>query len=89
MFSIHPIGSGYGLNGQDVMIMQSSANADIVIREFQKVMSENMDPNVVIRKVLEDNNLSEADFTDQDITRINRKIESIYKSMQNGTRRNF
>ena len=89
MFSIRPIGSGYGLNGQDVMIMQSSANADIVIREFQKVMSENMDPNVVIRKVLEDNNLSEADFTDQDITRINRKIESIYKSMQNGTRRNF
>ena len=87
MFNISPIGTSYGLNGQDVMFMQSSANADLVIREFQKVMSENLDPNTVIQKILEDNNLSESDFTSNDISRINRKIEAIYKTMQNNTRR--
>lgn len=89
MFNIAPINVGYPVNGRDVMIMQSSANADLVIKEFEKVMAENMDPNAVIRKVLDDHNLSESDFTDNDIARINRRIEAIYKSMQNGTRRTF
>lgn len=89
MFEIGSIGSYHRLNGQDVMIMQSSANVDLVIREFQKVMAENIDPNMVIQKILDDNNLTENDFTSNDIARINRKIEAIYKSMQNGTRRTF
>jgi len=89
MFDVGPIGSSYGLNGYDVMVTQSSANADLVIREFQRLMSEYMDPNAVIGQILDDNNLTNDDFTDSDIARINRRIEAIYKSMQNGTRRNF
>ena len=89
MFNITPINTNFPMNGRDIMIMQSSANAELVIKEFEKIIEESMDPNVVIRKVLDDHNLSEADFTDNDIARINRKIEAIYKSMQNGTRRTF
>ena len=42
-----------------------------------------MDPNQVIDKVLKDRHYSESDFTDVDINRINRKVEAIYKAVNN------
>lgn len=84
MFSVSGINFANGvyhnnkINGAEVAILQSSENADNVISDFEKVFMAGMDPNVVIRKVMNDRNLSDKDFTDTDITRVNRKIEAIY-----------
>lgn len=75
------------INGIEVMIMESSAKADNVIHDFEQTLVAGMDPNQVIDKVLQDRNYSESDFTDMDINRINRKIEAIYKAVNNNERR--
>ena len=81
----------YGLNGRvngtEVMIMESSAKADNVIRDFEQALSAGMDPNQVIDEVLKNRHYSESDFTDMDINRINRKVESIYKTVNNERRK--
>ncbi len=75
-------GTFYGnkINGMQTAVMQSAENANKVINDFDKYFLAGLDPNVVIQKVMDINNFSEADFTDSDISRINKKIESIYKS---------
>lgn len=75
-------GAFYGdkINGMQTAVMQSAENVDKVINDFDKYFLAGLDPNVVIQKVMDINNFSEADFTDSDISRINKKIESIYKS---------
>ena len=94
MFSITNINFSNGaydpynrLNGMELMIMESSAKADNVIKDFEKVLQAGMDPNQVIDKVLKDRHYSETDFTDMDINRINRKVESIYKTVNNNERK--
>ena len=81
----------YGLNGRvngtEVMIMESSAKADNVIRDFEQALFAGMDPNQVIDEVLKNRHYSESDFTDMDINRINRKVESIYKTVNNERRK--
>ena len=69
------------------MIMESSAKADNVIRDFEQALSAGMDPNQVIDEVLKNRHYSESDFTDMDINRINRKVESIYKTVNNERRK--
>lgn len=75
------------INGAEVMIMESSAKADNVIRDFEQALSAGMDPNQVIDEVLKNRHYSESDFTDMDINRINRKVEAIYKSVNNERRK--
>ena len=86
MFSVSGINFANGVyhngrvNGAEVAILQSSENADNVISDFEKAFMAGMDPNMVIRKVLDDRHLTNEDFTDSDIVRVNRKIESIYNA---------
>lgn len=75
------------LNGAEIAIMESAAKADTVIKDFESVLAAGMDPNMVIDKILQERNFSESDFTDMDINRINRRVEAIYKSVNNNERR--
>lgn len=89
MFSVGGINFSNGVyyngkvNGAEVMIMQSSQNADTVISDFEAAFRAGMDPNNVIEKIMRDRNLSNSDFTDNDIARVNRKIEAIYNAENN------
>ena len=85
MYNINPINIGNSLNGRDVMIMSSSSDADAVIKEFKNRVHGGVDPNVLVQEILDDFDLSEDDFTDNDIARINSSIKRIYEA----TRRNF
>lgn len=85
MYNISPISIGNPINGRDVMIMSSSSDADAVIKEFKNRVCGGVDPNVLIQEILDDFDLSEDDFTDNDITRINNSIKRIYEA----TRRTF
>jgi hypothetical protein len=82
---INPIGN-FGiydgrLNGIDTMIMDSSQNADNVINDFEKAFMAGMNPNNLLTEILDNRNLTVNDFTDQDIQRVNRKVEQIYKTV--------
>lgn len=96
MFSITKVDFSNGaydpynrLNGMETMILESSHKADNVIKDFEKMLEAGMDPNQVIDKVLQDRHYSEHDFTNMDINRINRKVEAIYKSVNNPNERRF
>lgn len=69
------------LNGIDTMIMDSAQNADNVINDFEKAFAAGMNPNNLLTEILDDRNLTIEDFTDQDIQRVNRKVEQIYKTV--------
>lgn len=75
-------GAFYGdkINGMQTVIMQSAENADKVVSDFDKYFMAGLDPNMVIQKIMDINNFTNSDFTESDIHRINKKIESIYKS---------
>lgn len=75
------------INGAEVMIMESNAKAENVINDFEQAIAAGMNPNLVIDKVLQNRHYSESDFTDMDIKRINRKVEAIYKAVNNNERR--
>lgn len=75
------INNSNSFNGVQGMIMQSSENADNVIADFEEAIAKGYNPNFIIDQILENRGLTEADFTDSDILRINRKVESIYKMM--------
>ena len=91
MFSVSHInfangvyGPGNQVNGLEVYIMDSSAKADKVISDFEKKLTPGMDPNVLVDQIMRDNHISDRDFTDSDVNRINRRIEAIYKSVNRG-----
>lgn len=74
------------VNGAQVAIMQSEENADHVIEDFEKAFNAGLNPNDVLREVMTSRNLTEHDFTDTDIERINRKVEKIYRAKKNDWR---
>lgn len=86
-FANGAFGGGGGaprINGMEVMIMQSSENADKVIADFEEAIAKGYDPNKVIDQILTNRGLKESDFTDSDIKRINRRVEAIYRLIKNG-----
>lgn len=97
MFSLNDIGYNnkifsYGvysneypdkINGMSVAVMQSAENADKVISDFEEAIARGVNPNNVIEEVLSRRGLTESDFTNSDILRINRRVEAIYKAMNN------
>lgn len=95
MFSVGGINFANGVyhnglvNGAEVHIMQSSQNADDLISDFEAVFRAGMDPNNVIGQIMHDRHLTEADFTDMDIARVNRKIEAIYKAKNQTDKRSY
>lgn len=85
MFSIsgdfsNGVYSGNSVNGFKTMIMQSSENVDTVVNDFEKALAAGLDPNAALRKAMDDNHLTDDDFTNSDINRVNKKIEEIYRS---------
>lgn len=69
------------INGAEVAIMESSEKADKIISDFEKQFRAGTDPNFTLRKIMDDRNYRDSDFTDMDIVRINRKVEEIYKAV--------
>lgn len=78
-------GAYYGdkINGTQCFIMQSAENADKVIADFEEGIARGLDPNSIIDTVLANRGLTEKDFTDSDINRINKRVEAIYRLMKN------
>lgn len=65
----------------DAYVVSSSSNADNVINDFEKAFTAGMNPNHVLQDILEKRNLTVNDFTDDDIMRVNRRVEAIYKTV--------
>jgi hypothetical protein len=85
MFGISPINPNMGITGlgpaADAYVVTSSSNADNVINDFEKAFSAGMNPNNLLQDILDQRNLTVEDFTDNDIVRVNRKVEEIYKTV--------
>ena len=83
-FSNGVYGPNNKINGLEAYIMDSSTKADRVIKDFEEKLTPGMDPNTLIDQILRDRHISENEFTETDINRINRKVESVYKSVNGG-----
>lgn len=85
MFAVSPVTSinfadNY-VNGVEAMVMQSSKNVEDVVSDFEKAFAAGMNPNALLDNILQNRNLTENDFTDDDIINVNRKVEAIYKTV--------
>ena len=86
MFSINPVFSSfYGnpgytgkINGADVMIMESAANLDKVLPDFEEAIRAGLNPNDVKDEIFSRYNISDADFTQMDARKLQRRVEEIY-----------
>lgn len=85
MFGISPINPNMSVTGldpaADAYVVTSASNADNVINDFEKAFSAGMNPNNLLQDILDQRNLTTEDFTDNDIIRVNRKVEEIYKTI--------
>ena len=84
MFGISPIEymnsvTGFG-PAADAYVVTSGSNADNVINDFEKAFTAGMNPNNLLQDILDQRNLTSEDFTDNDIIRVNRRVEEIYKT---------
>lgn len=75
-----------GRNGFMNQIMQSSSDADLIIRDFEAAIEAGYNPNDVKEQILNNRGIKESDLTDMDINRINRRVENIYKNRKFGGR---
>lgn len=87
MFDIHQVNFANGVygnngrvNGLEVMAMQNAETADKVINDFEEIIKVELSPYAALDQAFERNNVTENDFTDFDLQRINRKVNAIYKS---------
>lgn len=74
--------TGMGNNGFMNMIMQSDADTQAAIEEFDKRVAELghvAHPALLFQEVLDDMFIKEKDLTHRDKERIKRKIESVSK----------
>ena len=72
--------TGFG-PAADAYVVTSGANADNVISDFEKAFAAGMNPNHLLQDIMSQRNLTVEDFTDDDIIRVNRKVEEIYKTV--------
>ena len=73
-------GNNGRVNGLEVMAMQNAETADKVINDFEEIIKVELSPYAALDQAFERNNVTENDFTDFDLQRINRKVNAIYKS---------
>lgn len=73
-------GNNGRVNGLEVMAMQNAETADKVINDFEEIIKVELSPYAALDQAFERNNVTESDFTDFDLQRINRKVNAIYKS---------
>lgn len=68
------------INGIEVMIMDFDEKADKVVKDFEEIMKNELSPYVALDQAFTRNNVTEDDFTDFDLERINKKVNAIYKN---------
>lgn len=72
--------SGLGQNGFMNMIATSQEKTDIVLADFDKIISElgyTCPPQEILAEILKSNRISENDLTDFDKRRLMRKVEEV------------
>lgn len=72
--------SGLGQNGFMNMIATSQEKTDIVLADFDKIISElgyACPPQEILAEILKSNRISENDLTDFDKRRLMRKVEEV------------
>lgn len=87
MFDIRQIDFSNGIytndgriNGIEAMIMDSDEKADKIVKDFEEIMKNELSPYAALDQAFARNNVTEDDFTDFDLERINRKVNAIYKN---------
>ena len=90
MFDISSINFANGVynqngkvNGMEVMIMHSNDMADKVINDFEQILQYELSPLAALDQAFKQNKVTEEDFSDFDLKRINRKVNAIYKNKMN------
>ena len=80
--NVSPISFGYGqpMNGVHTFIMQSAENRDRVMDDFQKNLAAGIAPDILFRQIMDYYGYTAADFTDNDMEKITRKVESVMES---------
>ena len=73
-------GNNGKVNGLEVMAIQNAETADKVINDFEEIIKVELSPYAALDQAFERNNVTENDFTDFDLQRINQKVNAIYKS---------
>lgn len=76
-------GNNGKINGMEVMIMESAETADKVINDFEEILKVELSPYAALDAAFEKNHVTENDFTDFDLERINKKVNAIYKDSMN------
>lgn len=81
MFNIGvPIDISNPLNGRDVMVMQSHADADYIIKEFKHRYICGINTNKLIDEICDDGNIDQDNLTDNDTARVVNEIHSFLRS---------
>lgn len=81
MFNIGvPIDISNPLNGRDVMVMQSHADADYIIKEFKHRYIYGTNPNKLIDEICDDGDIDQNTLTDNDIARVVNGIRLFLRS---------
>jgi hypothetical protein len=62
-------------------------DTDKIIRTFEQALQAGLNPNDAMITAMQQNNVREADLTDFDIDRLNRRIEAAYGANNNTDRR--
>ena len=85
MFNVNPISfeSGQPQNGYQTFVMQSAENTDQVIKDFEANIGPGVNPNVLLKNIMDYYQYTSADFTDTDMEKINRKVEKIANASAN------
>ena len=64
----------------DMMVMQSSADADRVIELFESAIMQGYHPNDIEQEVYRQAGVNPADFMQYDKEKIQRKVEAAYEA---------
>lgn len=74
--------TGFGF-GMDAMVMQSSEDADKVIKTFEEYIRQGQDPNTVEQLVYQQTGVDPSTILYYDRDRIRRKVEEAYAAHYN------
>ena len=68
----------------DYYVMNSSQNADTIIRAFEAAIRAGYHPNEVEQRIYAETGINPADLTPSDKNRIQRRVEEVYRSYNRG-----
>ena len=71
------------VNGLEVMAMNDAQLEDSIVADFEEILKNELSPYAALDQAFERNNVSQDDFTDSQLDKINRRVNAIYKSSMN------